>query len=100
MYTKQSTRKGRVPTHKGRGSTRKGRGSATRGWRIEKPSYHERSIMLKKCGKKCFLGPNGTFPVCKKGTCTISQHGVHSAYIRARQWGHKKVASKAKRLMK
>jgi hypothetical protein len=31
---------------------RNGRGSATRGWKNEKPGYHQRSVMLKKCGKK------------------------------------------------
>jgi hypothetical protein len=74
--------------------------SLTRGWNKEKPSYHEKTVMLKKCGRKCFLGPDKSFPICKKRTCNISQHGVHSAYSRAKQWKHKKVASKAKRLMK
>ena len=35
-----------------------GRGVATRGWKKEKPGYHQKTMMLKKCGKKCFLGPN------------------------------------------
>ncbi len=34
-----------------------GRGSATRGWKNEKPGYHQRTVMLRKCGRKCFLGP-------------------------------------------
>jgi hypothetical protein len=38
--------------------TRHGRGSATRGWKQLKPGYHQKTVMLKKCGKKCFLGPN------------------------------------------
>lgn len=36
---------------------------------------------------KCFLGPNKSFPVCKKGTCTVSDKGLWAAYIRAKQWG-------------
>jgi len=67
--------------------TRKsGRGSATRGWKNEKPGYHQRTVMLRKCGKKCFLGSKKSFPICKKNTCTISNKGVYSAYIRARQY--------------
>ena len=39
--------------------TRKnGRGSATRGWKREKPGYHQRTLMLQYCGRKCFLGPD------------------------------------------
>ena len=67
--------------------TRKnGRGSATRGWKNEKPGYHQKTIMLRKCGKKCFLGSNKSFPICKKNTCNVSKKGVYSAYIRARQY--------------
>jgi hypothetical protein len=76
-----------------------GRGSATRGWKYEKPSRQERTIMLKKCGSKCFLGPNGSFPICKRNTCTISPIGVHAAYGRAREWRHERIASKAKRML-
>jgi hypothetical protein len=43
--------------------------------------------MLKKCGRKCFLGPNKSFPICSRGTCRINKKGVWAAYIRARQWG-------------
>jgi len=70
-------------TRRGRGS---GRGSATRGWKNEQPGLYQRSIMLKRCGKKCFLGHNKSFPICKKNTCKISSKGVYSAYIRARQY--------------
>ena len=67
--------------------TRKnGRGSATRGWKNEQPGYHQRTVMLQKCGNKCFLGSKKSFPICKKNTCTISTKGVYSAYIRARQY--------------
>jgi len=68
---------------------RNGRGSATKGWKNEQPSYRERSVMLKKCGKKCFLGTKKSFPICKKNTCKVSPRGVYSAYIRARQYSSK-----------
>ena len=66
-----------------------GKGSTTRGWKKEKPGYHQKSVMLAKCGKKCFLGPNKSFPICKKNTCKISSKGVYSAYIRSREYRKK-----------
>ena len=51
------------------------RGSATRGWKNQKPSYRQRSVMLKKCGKKCFLGTKKSFPICKKNTCNLLAPG-------------------------
>ena len=66
-----------------------GRGSATKGWKNEKPGYLERRVMLKKCGKKCFLGTKKSFPICRKNTCKVSPKGVYSAYIRARQYSSK-----------
>lgn len=77
--------------------TRKNR---TRGWSKEQPNYHQRTIMLKKCGKKCFLGSKKRFPICKKNTCKISPKGVQSAYIRAKQFGHTTIAKKAKTIMR
>jgi len=76
-----------------------GRGSATRGWKKEKPGFHQKTIMLKKCGRKCFLGPNKSFPICKKNTCKISKKGVYSAYIRAQQYKHRNISKKAKRIL-
>jgi hypothetical protein len=73
-------------TRKNRG---KGRGVATRGWKKDKPSYHQRSIMFKKCGKKCFLGSKKSFPICKKNTCKVSSKGLYAAYIRSRQYRSK-----------
>ena len=58
------------------------------GWKRVKPSTRERTIMKKKCGKKCFLGPNKSFPICNKG--------IWSAYIRAREWGSKKMRASKK----
>lgn len=71
----------------------------TRGWKNEKPSYHQKTVMLERCGKKCFLGPNKSFPICKKNTCKISSKGVYSAYIRARQYHHTNVSKKAKKMI-
>jgi hypothetical protein len=81
-----------------------GRGSATRGWKNEQPSYHQRTVMLRKCGRKCFLGPKKSFPICKKNTCKISSKGVYSAYIRARQYSSKgrkyrNISRKAKKML-
>lgn len=67
-----------------------------KGWKNQKPSTHQRTVMLKKCGKKCFLGPNKSFPICIKKTCKRSKKGIYAAYIRAREWKHKKIASRAK----
>ena len=57
-----------------------------RGWSKEQPSVHQRTVMLKKCGKKCFLGPGTSFPICTCGTCFQNRRGVQSAYSRAREW--------------
>jgi hypothetical protein len=80
--------------------TRKnGRGSASRGWKREKPGYHQKTVMLKNCGRKCFLGPDKKYPICKKNTCKVSSKGVYSAYIRSRQYHNKNVSRKAKNLL-
>ena len=81
--------------------TRKNR---KRGWKNENHGYHERSVMLKKCGRKCFLGTKKSFPICKKNTCKISRKGLYAAYIRARQYSSKgqkyrNIAKKAKKLI-
>lgn len=57
-----------------------------RGWKNEKPGYHQKTVMLKKCGRKCFLGPDKSFPICKKNTCVVSRKGVYAAYVRSRQY--------------
>ena len=64
----------------------KGRGSYLRGWSKKSPSSKQRTVMLKKCGKKCFLGPNKSFPICSKNTCKINRQGIHAAYSRAREY--------------
>jgi hypothetical protein len=74
--------------------------SATRGWRKQSPGTHERTLMMRRCGKKCFLGPNKTFPICKKRTCKVDRRGVQAAFIRASQFHYRKIASRAKKLLK
>lgn len=71
-----------------------------KGWKKVKPGYHQRTIMMKKCGKKCFLGPNKSFPICKKNTCKKSRKGIYAAYVRASQYKYKKIATRAKRMLK
>ncbi len=84
----------------------RGRGKYLKGWAREQPGYHQRTIMMKKCGKKCFLGPNKTFPICKKNTCKISKRGLHAAYNRAREYvtikgtrKYRNISSKAKKML-
>ncbi len=80
--------------------TRKnGRGSATRGWKNQKPGYHQRTVMLKRCGKKCFLGPGKSYPICTKNTCKINPKGVYSAFIRSRQYHKKNISRRANGLL-
>lgn len=82
----------------------RGRGSATKGWKNEKPGYHQKTVMLNKCGRKCFLGKKTSFPICKKNTCKISSKGVYAAYIRSRQYGtrgrkYRNISKKAKKIL-
>ena len=71
-----------------------------RGWKNERPSARERTKMLKSCGRKCFLGPKKSFPVCKKNTCKVSRKGVYAAYVRARQTHRAGISHKAKRKLR
>jgi len=70
------------------------------GWKKEKPGYHQRTVMRKKCGKKCFLGPGKSFPICTKNTCKINKKGVYAAYIRSREYKHTKIANRARKILK
>jgi hypothetical protein len=77
-----------------------------RGWANKSPGYHQRTVMLKKCGKKCFLGSNKTFPICTKNTCKINKKGIRSAYIRAREYmtirgtrKYRTIATRAKKML-
>jgi len=69
------------------------------GWHALAPGRHERTVMKKKCGSKCFLGPVGEscFPICTKGTCKVNKKGVQAAYMRAREYGSKKMHRKTKK---
>ena len=66
------------------------------GWKKASPSAAQKTKMLKNCGRKCFLGPKKSFPICTKNTCKINKKGVYAAYIRARQWGKAKSSYKGK----
>ena len=79
--------------------TKRSRRSATRGWKKMSPGTHERTLMMNRCGKKCFLGPNKSFPICKKHTCKVDPRGVQAAFNRARQWGYIHIAKHAKKML-
>ena len=66
-------------------TTRKAYLSKLRRWTKKNPGTHQRTIMMKKCGKKCFLGSEKTFPICEKNTCKVNPGGIQAAYIRARE---------------
>ena len=85
----------------------KTRRNVTRVWYREKQGLHQRTKMLRNCGKKCFLGKNKSFPICTKNTCRRNKKGVYAAYVRAREYSsktkslkYKKIASRAARLLK
>ncbi len=83
-------------------------------WSANAPDTHQRTVMLRRCGSKCFLGPHKSFPICRKNTCKRNKAGVHAAYIRAREYqSHSKrkgqykkeaqyraIANKAKRMLR
>ena len=81
-------------SHKTRGGKRKQVPWA--GWSKIKPEGHARTVMLRDCGKKCFLGPKKSFPICAKGTCKVSDKGLYAAYIRAKEWGNPRRSYKGK----
>jgi hypothetical protein len=66
------------------------------GWGKIAPRGHQRTVMKRICGKKCFLGPGKSFPVCAKRTCKVNKKGLYAAYIRAKQWGSRKSHYKGK----
>jgi hypothetical protein len=75
------------------------------GWSKKSPNFKQRKIMSKKCGKKCFLGKDNSFPICNKNTCKINPKGIYSAYIRSRQYRKKnkkyyKISKKALNMLK
>jgi len=67
--------------------------SRGRKWSRRAPkSVRDRQAVLNKCGRRCFLGPSKTFPICARlgasgsGSCKIDRRGVQAAYSRAREW--------------
>jgi len=66
------------------------------GWAKTSPKGRARTVMKRKCGKKCFLGPKKSFPVCAKGTCKVNTKGLYAAYVRARQWGKRRSSYKGR----
>jgi hypothetical protein len=60
--------------------------------RVAPRTIGDRSAVLAKCGRRCFLGPGKTFPICQRlgagnaKTCKIDRRGVQAAYSRAREW--------------
>ena len=63
--------------------------------------------MLRRCGEKCFLGPNKTFPICSKNTCKRNKKGIMAAYMRAKEYitirptvrKYKSIAKRAKKML-
>jgi len=70
-----------------------------RGWKKAVPTRKERTQMLSKCGKKCFLGPGKSYPICKRGTCKVDKRGVYAAYVRSRQYHKNAITKRAKKLL-
>jgi hypothetical protein len=70
------------------------------GWHALAPGRHERTIMQKDCGSKCFLGPVGEscFPICTKNTCDVNDKGVYAAYVRAREYGSKNMHMRSRHM--
>ena len=66
-------------------ATKKQLSRTYKSWRRNQPTTHQRTLQMKRCGKKCFLGSKKSFPICNTGTCTPSKGGVLSAYVRARE---------------
>ena len=73
--------------------------SVTRGWRNQKPGTRQRTVMLNKCGRKCFLGPKKSYPICTKNTCKVNPKGLYSAFIRSRQYHRGNISRRANRML-
>ena len=77
-------------------------GRSARGWGKKSPrTRRERQRVYDKCGRKCFLGKDLSFPVCSKYTrkCKRDRAGVCAARYRADQYDHKEIARKARRIL-
>ena len=76
------------------------KGTQWKGWKNEQPKGHQRTIMRKNCGSRCFLGKGKSYPICTKGTCKVNKKGVYSAYIRSRQYRKRRISKKAVKILK
>lgn len=76
---------------------------SSRNWSRDAPkSIGDRSAVLSKCGRRCFLGPGKTFPICARlgsgsGACKVDPRGVAAAYSRAREWASITARKKGKK---
>ena len=77
-----------------------GRGAFLKNWSKMGPGYHDCTVMLKKCGKKCFLGPKKSFPICARNTCKRNRKGIYAALIRAREYTRIKGSQKYRNITK
>jgi hypothetical protein len=107
VNTKLQQHAGKIKKYNKNITCTRGRGTFLRGWSKQQPGYHDRTIMMKKCGKKCFLGTRKTFPICTRNTCKINRKGVYSAFIRAREYStirgsqnYNRIAVNARRLLR
>ena len=94
-FRKNSSKKYKMSSGKTR-RNRKSKAIPWAGWAKLAPKGKQRKTMKKKCGKKCFLGPKESFPICKKNTCKVIDQGLWAAYIRAKEWGKPKSSYKGK----
>ena len=66
---------------------RKSSSHPAKGWsKISPRTIKERKNVLRKCGRKCFVGPNRkklSYPICSKYSCKIHRKGILAAKMRA-----------------
>jgi len=70
----------------------------TKGWRKRAPHIpSDRRALKARCGAKAFLDPaHLKFPImAKTGPCAVDCEGLRTAYARAKQFRHTKIATKA-----
>jgi hypothetical protein len=71
-------------------------------WMTKKPETKpERTRVLQKCGKSCFLVPDQLkFPICNKDAppCKYNCRGLKAASSRAGEWKYTRVLEKSKEL--
>ena len=63
-------------------------------WSKVAPGTRDRTKMMKRCGKKCFLGTKKSFPICSRNTCKRNRLGILAGYIRSKEYASKKSTSK------